>query len=68
VTGVTPEEQQEIAGALNCKLGAYPIRYLGMPVSDKRLSVADWSFLTEKVSTGWIRGRDCSWHQRDALN
>jgi hypothetical protein len=49
VTGVTTEEQQRIADALNCKLGAYPFRYLGFPVSDKRLSVTDWIFLTENV-------------------
>jgi hypothetical protein len=30
-------------------LGTLPIKYLGLPVSDKSLSVADWHFLTEKV-------------------
>jgi hypothetical protein len=49
VTGVRVEEQRKIADDLNCKLWAYPMHYLGLPVSDKRLSVADWLFLTEKV-------------------
>jgi hypothetical protein len=30
-------------------IGSFPIRYMGLPVSGKRLSVADWFFLTEKV-------------------
>jgi hypothetical protein len=27
----------------------FPISYLGLPVSDKRLRVSDWEFLTGKV-------------------
>jgi hypothetical protein len=49
VTGVTEEEKRWVAEGLNCKLGTLPIKYLGLPVSDKSLSVADWHFLTEKV-------------------
>jgi hypothetical protein len=49
VTGVATDEQKRVACALNCKLGSFPLRYLGLPISDKRLTVADWSFLTEKV-------------------
>jgi hypothetical protein len=49
VTGFSKVEQCRVATALNCKLGSFPFRYLGLPMSDKRLTVADWFFLTEKV-------------------
>jgi hypothetical protein len=49
VTGVTDWERPRVADALNCKLGSLPFTYLGLPVSDRPLSVADWNFLTEKV-------------------
>jgi hypothetical protein len=49
VTGVPDLERQRVADALNCKLGSLPLHYLGLPVSDRPLSVADWNFLTEKV-------------------
>jgi hypothetical protein len=41
VTGVTDQERQKFADALNCKLGSLPFKYLGLPVCDKPLSVAD---------------------------
>ncbi|KAK1685344.1 hypothetical protein QYE76_046192 [Lolium multiflorum] len=49
VTGVPDLDRQRVADALNCKLGSLPLHYLGLPVSDRPLSVADWNFLTEKV-------------------
>jgi hypothetical protein len=49
VTGVTELEQHRVASMLNCKLGAFPMKYLGLPVSDRPLRVADWSFFPEKV-------------------
>jgi hypothetical protein len=57
VTGVTAEELLRIDEGLNCKLGSLPMKYLGIPVSDKSLLVADWHFLTEKVVTGLTRGK-----------
>jgi hypothetical protein len=50
VTGVAEGEKQRVADLLNCKLGSMPFKHLGLPVLDKALSVADWHFLTEKVS------------------
>ena len=41
VTGVTGVEMRRVANMLNCKLGTFPIKYLGLPVSDRRLCVAD---------------------------
>jgi hypothetical protein len=42
VTGVPRETQRDVAYMLNYKLGSFPIHYLGMPVSDRLLRVADW--------------------------
>jgi hypothetical protein len=42
-------EQTRLANLLNCKLGQFPITYLGLPVSHKRLRVSDWDSLTGKV-------------------
>jgi hypothetical protein len=49
VTGVSDADKLRVANSLNCKLGTFPMQYLGLPVSNKALSVADWHFLTEKV-------------------
>ncbi|XP_071676854.1 uncharacterized protein [Lolium perenne] len=49
VMGVTPEAQQRVANLLNCRIGKFPITYLGLPISDKPLRVADWGFLPEVV-------------------
>lgn len=32
----------------NCSVGGWPIKYLGVPVSDSRLHIADWIPLDEK--------------------
>jgi hypothetical protein len=52
VMGVPEPDKLKVANMLNCRLGKFPISYLGMPVSDKKLLVADWDFLTEKVGHG----------------
>jgi hypothetical protein len=49
VIGVPEPYKLRVANMLNCRLGKFPISYLGMPVSDKKLLVADWDFLIEKV-------------------
>jgi len=36
------------ADLLNCQMGNFPIRYLGVPVSPGRLHVRDWTPLLEK--------------------
>jgi len=38
------------AEIFNCQVGAFPIKYLGVPVSPGRLYVADWLPLIEKSS------------------
>ena len=41
VMGYSPSESMTIANRLNCRLGSFPTSYLGTPISDSRLSVAD---------------------------
>uniref|UniRef100_A0A453KE83 Reverse transcriptase domain-containing protein n=1 Tax=Aegilops tauschii subsp. strangulata TaxID=200361 RepID=A0A453KE83_AEGTS len=41
ILGYPPEEAQAIADRLNCRLGTFPTTYLGIPISDSRLTVAD---------------------------
>jgi hypothetical protein len=45
VMGMIVPEQRRIANMLNCKLGRFPMKYLGLLVSDKFLRVSDWDFL-----------------------
>jgi hypothetical protein len=49
VVGKPTRERERIANMLNCKLTSFPISYLRLPVSDKRLQVSNWEFLTGKV-------------------
>jgi hypothetical protein len=41
VMGVAVEEQARVACLLNCQEGVFPFRYLGFPMSNKRLIIAD---------------------------
>jgi hypothetical protein len=49
LTGVNEGERSRLANLLNCRLGKFPMKYLGLPVSDAPLRVADWGFLPDKV-------------------
>jgi hypothetical protein len=49
VSGLAEGAKHRVANMLNCKLGKFPIKYLGLPVSDRPLSVAEWGFFMEKV-------------------
>jgi mannosylglycoprotein endo-beta-mannosidase len=40
VTGVAAPEQRRIASMLNCRLGQFPMKYLGLLVSNKPLRVS----------------------------
>uniref|UniRef100_A0A453BSC1 Reverse transcriptase domain-containing protein n=2 Tax=Aegilops tauschii subsp. strangulata TaxID=200361 RepID=A0A453BSC1_AEGTS len=41
VLGYAQDERQSIADRLNCQLGSFPTTYLGIPISDSRLTVAE---------------------------
>jgi hypothetical protein len=50
------EVQKRVADILNCKLGTFPFTYLGMPISDRNLTIEQWLFLVLKLA-----GRIDSW-------
>ena len=42
------EKYMQYAELFNCKIGRFPIKYLGVPVSPNRLHVCDWTPLLDK--------------------
>lgn len=48
--GMAPGEGKRVADLLNCHLGTFPITYLGLPISDKNLTIADWEPLCGSVA------------------
>lgn len=57
--GLDAQESQRVADLLNCKLGGFPIKYLGLPISNKKLSILEWEPLYGKVAS-----RVCPWRGR----
>jgi hypothetical protein len=47
--GLSEQESQSVANAFNCNLGEFPMKYLGLPLSNKRLCKADLSDSPEKI-------------------
>ena len=47
--GLSEEEQQETVRVLNCKLGSFPMKYLGMPVSDCKVTKAQLKYVSDKT-------------------
>jgi hypothetical protein len=50
VMGQSLGSQRRIANKLNCKLGAFPFIYLGLPISDRKLTLEQWFFLVRKLA------------------
>ena len=50
VLKATIEEQLRAATMLNCKVGSFPFTYLGLPISDRKLTIEQWNFLVHKLS------------------
>jgi hypothetical protein len=46
---VQKEEKERLANMLNCVLGKMPMKYLGIPVSNKHLNINAFSSLTQKL-------------------
>lgn len=45
-----------MADIFGCKISTFPIKYLGVPLSNKRLSLADWNTVVDivtKKSQNW---------------
>ena len=47
--GLTEEEQCLAVNSLGCKIGSFPMKYLGMPVSSFKISKAQLSYVSEKT-------------------
>lgn len=47
--GLEEAEQQIVVAALNCKLGTFPMKYLGLPVSDCKISKAQLKYVSDKI-------------------
>jgi hypothetical protein len=56
--GVRDGRKRIIENMLTCKMGEFPIKYLGLPISDIPLKVSDRDFLPEKVGHRLTLGRD----------
>ena len=57
--GLSAEELSRCAEILASPIGTLPLRYLGLPLTDRRLRTQDWQSMMEKVESrlgGW-RGR-----------
>jgi hypothetical protein len=46
---VSQIEKEEMANSLNCVLGELPMKYLGIPVSDKHLNINAFTPITQKM-------------------
>jgi hypothetical protein len=54
--GLTVEEGQKVADNFNCKLGTFPMKYLGLPINDRRLSKIELSDSAMKIEKEYKRG------------
>lgn len=46
---VAQTEKYDIANKLNCVLGVLPLKYLGIPISDKHLNIEKFNFILDKM-------------------
>lgn len=49
VMGYEDHEKVHIANRLNCRLGSFPITYLGLPISDSRISLKELRPVVDQV-------------------
>jgi hypothetical protein len=49
VMGHTMEVHHRVADMLNCKLGAFPFVYHGLPISNRKLTLDQWLFLVRRL-------------------
>ncbi|XP_051229193.1 uncharacterized protein [Lolium perenne] len=54
VMGQPTRVQNQVANKLNCKLGSFPFIYLGMPISDRKLTLEQWLFLDGNRTSFWL--------------
>jgi hypothetical protein len=49
VFGVSQEEKEMMANMLNCALGSFPMKYLGIPIGYKHLNMGDSPPVKQKM-------------------
>lgn len=47
--GINTTQLDLLASSFKCKTATFPMKYLGVPLHDRRLKVNDWSFLISKI-------------------
>lgn len=47
--GVEDDEQRRIANIMNCQVGVFPLKYLGIPVAPKKLTIDQLAVVVQKV-------------------
>jgi len=47
--GLSIDEQQQTAAILGCKIGTFPIKYLGMPVGHCKITKAQLRYVSDKA-------------------
>jgi hypothetical protein len=57
VFGVSQQEKERLANMLNCKLGSWPMKYLGIPIFDQRLGAAAFLGIKDKMRKNLTHGR-----------
>jgi hypothetical protein len=53
VFGFAQHEQERMANMLNCSLGALPMKYPGIPISDCWLKTSAFKYIMEKRLDRW---------------
>jgi hypothetical protein len=61
VLGVPREESAKIARLLNCREGTWPMRYLGIPISNMKLYSAGLMYVEVKIEKRRLHGKDCTY-------
>ncbi|GJT14854.1 RNA-directed DNA polymerase, eukaryota, reverse transcriptase zinc-binding domain protein [Tanacetum coccineum] len=54
---INEDEKQQILNILPFKVGKLPVRYLGVPLMDKKISIKDCKSLVEKLSKSLMTGK-----------
>lgn len=49
--GINIDNLEDLAMTFQCKTTQFPIKYLELPLHDRKLKVADWQFLVDKVES-----------------
>lgn len=46
---INTDQLDTLATSFKCKPASFPVKYLGLPLHDRKLKIRDWFFLIDKV-------------------